>query len=320
MTTYLTRLVQQTGLTVIDQGGRKPSQGERSDYHEIDAPSRLHPAESFEVDEIIEVSVPQSQKNPDHDENPGVQDRKEVNIGEKSATTNREGAGEPVNKLFRSTSERSPDLSRPQVDNMMESSSGILNASRKKPPNQPEKAGLTPDKPVPVPEPENKVSDRESEDKSQTGKESAPLSMGLQIEASSVSEQAPCAPVPSIEQHVYLSRLPEPYKKVIREWLTTPADGVKRKQGSLEQLHKNISGKQHSKVILKPESGKDLPVVQNGVEQVRPGELHLTVGAINLTVQVPDQPTRSVPPVNKNVVQKQENGSSRLSRHYVNIR
>ena len=143
-----------------------------------------------------------------------------------------------------------------------------------------------------------------------------------EIEHSAISETADALSPASIEQHVYISQLPNSYQQAIKQWLISPVDGSKDKLSGRDNLRKTIKRKQNSEVILKPEQSKtdSFPNIQAGNEQFKPRDLHLSVGNINLTIEEPASSKQQPSPTISKPVRREQSGSSRLSRQYVRVR
>lgn len=294
MNGYFSRLIQQTGINLGEQNSNKVNLPDPGESRIADLPN--HPArpESLEVEEIVEVTAPAGQATPDHHEIVAKADREQQNIGV------------DVKEVVKQ--EPSRPLKHRDQNNVKTSITSHAHPTKQ------------------VSQQESSIQDTlvkaDNEIKPTSPKESSPAKLRSTIEHSVITEKADSPSPASIEQHVYISQLPDSYQQAIKDWLTSPADGSKGQPGNQEKLKKAIKGKQNSKVILKSEQmkGDDLPVIQVENEQFEPGDLHLSVGNINLTIEEPETAKQQAPQTPSKPARRQPSGSSRLSRHYVRVR
>jgi len=303
MNNYFSRLIQQTGINLDEKGPSRSHRTQPSENQTADAQHHSVRPESLEIEEIIEVTAPSGSRASGHHQKAGkaAEDNQKINVDIK----NRKTSGFLKNAGQNNTQTGSHALA-PLIDQTPEQHNFQQNSPAKFDNSKQSKS---------IPAPEQNYDDS-------TKNETASASLQTEIEQSIVTETGDSASPASIEQHVYISQLPDAYQKAIKEWLISPTNGSKKKTILKEDLKKAIQRKQHSTVVLKPEQHVEDAFVQINTEneQFKTGNLHLSVGNINLTIEEPKTVKQQAPQATNKPASRQSTGSSRLSRHYLRIR
>lgn len=345
---YFSRLIQQTGIKLDQQGENNVYSHQESDNTLVQPPVTPDPPETLEIEEFIKVTPPSGSMAPNHHETAKSVDEdklKPAAILDRPKTLEIEGFIEvtvPPDAVAPNHLEVAKSVKR-------EPSSPPEALQERKSPSSPEI--IIPPKPVQAEErqeiremaagpaaaepanidttktdvsPLNKKLETKVEHQPQTrSHEKERLAAEPPVTEPSMNSETAVSPSPaSLEQHVVISQLPGSYQKVIKEWLVSPADEGRDQPTGREKLKASIKRKQNSRVILKPKPAKDdsLPDKKSGNEQLKTRDLHLSVGNINLTIEEPEPVNRQSPKISNKPARRQQSGSSRLSRHYVRVR
>lgn len=335
MNGYFSRLIKQTGIKLAQQGESKAYRQQGSDNILVQPSVTPDQPESLEVEEVIEVTETPGSAAPNHHEIAKSMDK--GNLKDSAEKTVKREASYSPRASEQRKAPSSPEIIIPPKDEISEHANSshetivtVENNFVPRKPVQADEKKQTQGKKVDLAnseKPEREASSllkkietvTELESKPKGHDESLLADQQTVTQRSIISETAGS---PSFEQHVYISQLPDSYKKAIKEWLVSPTDGSKHQVSSREKLKATVKKKQNTSVILKPKPAKadSFPDKQIGNEQFKTRDLHLSVGNINLTIEEPKQVNQQPPKVINKPAPRQQYGSSRLSRHYVRVR
>ena len=310
---YFSHLIRQTGLSLGQE--QSPSGFQSSANNGLFARSTAYDLpEPLEVEEVIEISAPtdaavSANVDPDGMINP----HSTKSPGTTTTHTQLSSTAKQTLSFHATPNIGQPDFAKLENDATQSSSSESL--ERKPTPHnrvvQEKEAGLEVAIPtVTVSQPKNKP-DGSNEAKSPNARADF-----------AYAESKEKNPTPAlIEQHVYISQLPDAYQTALKDWLLGSGDADNNRPINKENLKKTIKQKQHSDVTLKADHKLARTLKEfHTTNESQGGDLHLSIGNINVTVEetkpVKQQPQQST----DRPACKMYAGSSRLSRHYVKVR
>lgn len=337
MNGYFSRLIKQTGLKFGQQGENKAYRQQESDNILVQPSVTPDHPEPLEVEEIIEVTAPSGSATPNHHETTNSVDKGNLKDSEEKTVKRQASYPTEVSKQRNEPSapeiitlpkDKIPKHPNASHETIVTVENNFIPRKQIQVNEKQQTQGKKADS-VNLEKPEREASSlikkmeivTELESKSTGYEESLSAEPQTATQHSVVSDTAGSPSPALLEQHVYISQLPDSYQQAIKEWLVSPTDGSKNQVSGREKLKATVKKKQNTSVILKPESTKSdsFPDKQFGNEQFKTRDVHLSVGNINVTIEEPKQAKQQAPQATNKPVRRQQYGSSRLSRQYVRV-